>query len=179
MSRGFRHLRRQTPALLRVISPWLLLALAVLPALGFWLGLTVKGETQPQSAAKADSQQRPRSVVRTGGDDQRIVRYVNHRDLRFVDRSDGSVSVIDALTGREVHRVVGEAGFVRGVLRAMARERRRLAADSQIPFQLSRGRGGQLTLSDPATGESIPLNSFGSTNVAAFARFLETPGGAS
>ncbi len=46
------------------------------------------------------------------------------RLLRFEDRADGSIAVIDAATGGMLERVHGEQGFLRGALRALARERR-------------------------------------------------------
>jgi putative photosynthetic complex assembly protein len=94
------------------------------------------------------------------------------RSLRFEDRADGSVAVIDAPTGVEVERVQGEAGFLRGALRALARERRMRDLGSEAAFELIGRADGRLTLSDPATGERIDLESFGPTNAAVFARLL-------
>lgn len=101
------------------------------------------------------------------------------RELNFVDQPDGSIAVIDTVSGAEVHRVVGEAGFVRGVLRAMARERRRLGYGPAAPFQIIAWADGRFGLRDTATGRSIELNSFGPTNVGAFAQLLRSDGGAS
>ena len=97
------------------------------------------------------------------------------RSLRFEDRADGSVAVLDGRTGLELERVQGEAGFLRGALRAMARERRKRDLGSEAPFDLIGRADGRLTLSDPATGERIDLESFGSTNAATFARLLTLP----
>jgi putative photosynthetic complex assembly protein len=97
---------------------------------------------------------------------------VASRSLRFEDGPDGSVAVLDGKTGREVERVQGEAGFLRGALRALARERRMRNLGSDAPFELIARTDGRLTLSDPATGERIDLESFGHTNAAAFARLL-------
>jgi putative photosynthetic complex assembly protein len=94
------------------------------------------------------------------------------RSLRFVDGADGSVAVLDGHTGREVDRVQGEAGFLRGALRALARERRMRNLGSEAAFDLIARADGRLTLADPATGERIDLESFGHTNSAAFARLL-------
>jgi putative photosynthetic complex assembly protein len=94
------------------------------------------------------------------------------RSLRFEDRSDGSVSVIDGRSGLEVDRVQGEAGFLRGALRALARERRKRGLGGEAPFELLARADGRLTLADPATGERIDLESFGVTNAATFARLL-------
>jgi putative photosynthetic complex assembly protein len=94
------------------------------------------------------------------------------RSLRFEDRPDGSVAIIDARLGREVERIEGEAGFLRGALRALARERRKRELGAAQPFELVGRADGRLTLLDPATHERIDLESFGPTNAAVFARLL-------
>ena len=94
------------------------------------------------------------------------------RSLRFEDRSDGSVAVLDARSGAQVDTIHGEAGFLRGALRAMARERRKQGLGSAPPFELIARADGRLTLVDPATGERVDLESFGPTNAGAFARLL-------
>jgi putative photosynthetic complex assembly protein len=99
------------------------------------------------------------------------------RLLRFEDRPDGGIAVIDAKSGHEVERVQGEAGFVRGALRALARERRLQSVGREAAFELVGRADGRLTLVDPATGARIDLEAFGPTNAAAFARLL-TAGGA-
>jgi putative photosynthetic complex assembly protein len=88
-------------------------------------------------------------------------------------RADKSVQVLDA-DRAEVYRVVGEAGFVRGILRGMARERRRLGKGPEQPFELSLD-AGLLTLRDLATGGQVELTAFGPTNAGAFARMLLEP----
>jgi putative photosynthetic complex assembly protein len=99
-------------------------------------------------------------------------RAVLTRELRFEDRLDGSVAVIDARQNRELERVQGEAGFLRGALRALARERRLRDLGPQAPFELIGRADGRLTLRDPATGERVDLEAFGPTNAAVFARLL-------
>jgi len=97
------------------------------------------------------------------------------RTLRFEDRPDGSVAVIDGQRGTEIDRVHGEAGFLRGSLRALARERQRRGLGPAEPFVLTARADGRLTLSDPATGERVDLESFGPTNAAVYARMLTLP----
>jgi putative photosynthetic complex assembly protein len=94
------------------------------------------------------------------------------RLLRFEDRPDGSVAVIDAARGIELERVQGEAGFLRGTLRALVRERQRRGLGPEQPFRLVAAQDGRLSLADPATGERIALDSFGPTNAAVFGRLL-------
>lgn len=94
------------------------------------------------------------------------------RSLRFEDRPDGSVAVLDGRSGREIERVQGEAGFLRGALRAMARERRMRGLGAEVPFELIARTDGRLTLVDPATGERLDLESFGPTNAGVFRRLM-------
>lgn len=94
------------------------------------------------------------------------------RLLRFEDRPDGSIAVIDAASGRLLERVQGEQGFLRGSLRALARERRMREIGALPPFELAARADGRLTLIDTATGARLDLESFGPTNAAVFARML-------
>lgn len=95
------------------------------------------------------------------------------RDIRFEDRPDGTLSVIDAATNTEACIVPPASnGFVRGVLRGMFRGRKLESMGRDGSFRLSREADGRLTLEDPQTGRRVDLDSFGPTNSAAFARFL-------
>ena len=98
---------------------------------------------------------------------------VAQRSLRFEDRRDGSVAVLDARSGQQIESIHGEAGFLRGALRAMARERRKQGLGAEPAFELIARADGRLTLNDPATGERIDLESFGPTNAGVFARLLD------
>jgi putative photosynthetic complex assembly protein len=100
---------------------------------------------------------------------------VETRALNFVDGSDGSVIVRDADSGRTV-RVLdpGTNGFVRGMLRGLARERRIAGAGEDAPFELLKLEDGQLRLADPATGHQIALRAFGETNAGVFADLLRS-----
>jgi putative photosynthetic complex assembly protein len=102
---------------------------------------------------------------------------VASRDLRFLDRDDGGVAVYSAPDGRLVHVLPhGTNGFARGVLRGLARDRRRSDIGSEQAFRLVRFADGRLSLDDPATGRRIDLDAFGPTNVAVFARLLTQEG---
>jgi putative photosynthetic complex assembly protein len=94
------------------------------------------------------------------------------RTLRFVDQPDGSIQVIDASTGANVHNFQGEQGFVRGTLRALVRDRRLQGFGADQPFELIAHDAGRLSLRDPATGSTIALESFGSKNIGVFARLM-------
>ena len=97
---------------------------------------------------------------------------LEQRLLRFVDRPDGGVDVIDDATHRLLHSVQGQQGFLRGVLRGLARERKARALGAEAPFVLSRHADGRLQLADPTTGQRIELASFGPDNAAVFLRWL-------
>lgn len=90
-------------------------------------------------------------------------------DLRFADRPDGSVLVTSA-DGLPVGTFEsGTNGFARGVLRSLARERKREGIGPEPPFRLTRWSDGRLSLDDPSTGEHVDIEVFGPTNAEAFA----------
>ena len=94
-------------------------------------------------------------------------------DLRFADEADGSIQVTDARSGAPVSTLLPNTnGFVRGVMRGMARDRLARHIGEAPPFRLSRDGAGQLWLQDTATGRLIDLEAFGAGNRAAFAGFL-------
>ncbi len=94
------------------------------------------------------------------------------RSLQFQDRPDGGIDVIDTRTDRLVETVTGEAGFVRGTLRALSRERKRSGIGPSAPFELIARADGRLTLVDPSTGQRVDLESFGPDNEKAFVKML-------
>ena len=99
------------------------------------------------------------------------------RELRFEDLADGSIAVYQAKDGRLVDTLApGTNGFVRIVMRSLARERRINALGPQIPFRLVRWEDGRLSVDDPATGRHIDLGAFGAANTQSFARLM-TAGG--
>ncbi len=89
--------------------------------------------------------------------------------LRFEDMPDGSVRVSDAADGRPLAVFAGEQGFLRGSLRAMARQRRVAQSERDAPLLLRALADGRLLLIDPTQGERIDLDSFGPSNKAVFA----------
>jgi putative photosynthetic complex assembly protein len=96
------------------------------------------------------------------------------RTLLFRDLPSGAVGVISADNGQMIAQVEGQAGFIRGILRAMARDRRMLEISSDDAFELVSRSDGRLTLIDLATNHRIDLESFGKDNAAEFAAFLNT-----
>ena len=97
-----------------------------------------------------------------------------HMALRFEDGPQGEVVVLDARNNQEITRFEGEQGFLRGTLRAMARQRKLngVGAGAAEPFELILHADGRLTLHDPATGTKIALESFGSRNIGVFAQLI-------
>jgi putative photosynthetic complex assembly protein len=97
---------------------------------------------------------------------------VAKKTLYFKDLPNGSVGVISADSGQMIAQVEGQAGFVRGILRALARDRRIRQITSDDAFELVSRSDGRLTLTDLATKNRIDLESFGKDNAAEFAAFL-------
>ena len=99
------------------------------------------------------------------------------RELRFEDWPDGAVAIHEARDGSMVDVLPpGTNGFVRGVLRGLARERKRHEVGQQPPFRLTLWDDGRLSLEDQTTGRQIELEAFGPTNLAAFSRLLPARG---
>jgi putative photosynthetic complex assembly protein len=96
------------------------------------------------------------------------------RELVFADTPDGQILAIDYIDSKEVAKFKGEQGFLRGTLRALARERKRRNIGPEAPFQVIAHTDGRLTLLDPSTSQRIDLESFGPINSAIF-RSLKTP----
>jgi putative photosynthetic complex assembly protein len=97
---------------------------------------------------------------------------VAERDLRFEDRADGAVIIVNAATNKPVEIATGQNGFLRGTLRGFARTRRMDGIGETVPFHLTSWSDGRLILSDPATGREVDLEAFGSLNEAVFGRLL-------
>ena len=100
---------------------------------------------------------------------------IESRELRFIDRQDGAVVVLDYRDDSTVDVLEpGTNGFVRGVMRGMARERRSKSVSAEPPYRLAYWSDGRLTLDDPSTGRWVELVAFGPDNIGAFARMLAT-----
>jgi putative photosynthetic complex assembly protein len=100
------------------------------------------------------------------------------RQLRFVDRDDGGIAVLDAVNGDLLTIVApGTNGFLRSTMRGLVRERKRQGLGPELPFELLGRADGRLTLVDPGTGRRVDLESFGTTNSAVFAQLLPTSHG--
>ncbi len=103
------------------------------------------------------------------------VQAIASRDIRFDDREDGAVIISDASDGSSIAVIAAETeggGFIRGVMRGLARERRMHGIGSKPHFVLTAWADGSLSLTDTATGRMIELGAFGADNRATFARLL-------
>lgn len=103
-------------------------------------------------------------------------RPLAERVFRVADGAGGAVLLLDARDGSQIDSVTGQAGFLRGILRALARERRLHDYGPEAAFRLTAWSDGRLTLDDTATGERLDLEAFGSDNLAVFARLLPPQG---
>ncbi len=97
---------------------------------------------------------------------------VSSARVTFADAADGSVIVRRGAQVVATVPAMSDQGFVRGVLRGLARERRMHGIAHDEPFELAGWSDGSLTLTDLATGRQIELGAFGATNRAAFAQLL-------
>lgn len=105
---------------------------------------------------------------------------VHAQDFLFTDTRDGSITVLKAADRQAVLVVpLGEGGFMRGVMRGLARDRKMRGLGPDLPFRIERRQNGMIILIDLATGREIALGSFGPTNLEAFSRLLQNKEGSS
>ncbi|WP_219894881.1 photosynthetic complex assembly protein PuhC [Aquisediminimonas profunda] len=96
------------------------------------------------------------------------------RDLQFLDQKDGSVMIRDVTRGTtaSIIQAGSKTGFIRGVMRGLARDRHMRGLNQEPPFRLTLWANQNLALEDLATGRVIELNGFGDTNRQAFLDLL-------
>lgn len=97
---------------------------------------------------------------------------VETRDLTFTDGERGAVLVFDAERRLIDTLAPGSNGFVRVVLRGLARERKLGDIGAEPPFRLTRHADGRLMLTDPSTQRQVDLAAFGDANARSFARLM-------
>lgn len=101
---------------------------------------------------------------------------VETRQLRFTDSANGTVEVLEVIEGAPdqlVHIIgPGEGGFIRGVLRSLARARRAKGIGNEHPFVLIELANGTLLLEDPMTEQRIYLQAFGPASIESFKTLL-------
>lgn len=98
---------------------------------------------------------------------------ISQHALVFRDGNDGSVHVIEPDNNSAIAEItVGNDGFVRSVMRGMARERKRRSLPAEPPFLFTHWADGRFSLSDPLTGRVVELRAFGADNAGAFERLV-------
>ncbi len=96
------------------------------------------------------------------------------RDLKFLDGPKGGIIVEDVATAKTVAVLPsGTNGFVRVVMRGLARHRKVQGLGPEHPFRLTQWSSGHLSIEDRQTGHKIQLGAFGQPNREAFARLLK------
>jgi putative photosynthetic complex assembly protein len=141
------------------------------PRLALIAGMVLIGGSIAAAAAGRYTQTNSAAAVQN-------VQPVAARDLAFFDMQNGSVEV-RLSGGQQVVFVAapGTNGFIRGVMRGMARNRHAHGFGQEEAFRLAQWPNGRLSLEDLATGKVIELGAFGAENRKAFAQLLAPPGG--
>jgi putative photosynthetic complex assembly protein len=104
---------------------------------------------------------------------------ISQHALVFRDGNDGSVHVIEPESNNAIAEItVGNDGFIRSVMRGMARERKRRSLPAEPPFLFTHWADGRFSLSDPLTGRTVELRAFGADNAGAFERLVASAGSA-
>ncbi len=102
---------------------------------------------------------------------------VESRDLQFADGQGGAVLVYDASNRELIDTMApGTNGFVRVVLRGLARERKLGDVGAEPPFRLTRFANGQMLLIDTSSNKQVDLAAFGAANAQSFTRLMHLKG---
>ncbi len=107
-------------------------------------------------------------------------RSVMTEQLVFKDDPNGDILIEvlptptkPGLTGESSLRFSGEQGFLRGTLRALARDRKVRHLSPEAPFELALHQDGHLSITDTLTHHGIDLEAFGPDNLAVFVKILQ------
>ena len=106
---------------------------------------------------------------------EQSITVLAQRDLQFLDQKDGSVLIRDVALDTTAATITpgSQSGFIRGVMRGLARDRHLRHMTSVQPFRLTLWSNQNLSLTDLETSRTIELNGFGDTNRAAFRALLD------
>ena len=96
---------------------------------------------------------------------------VASRELHFYDTSDGKI-LITYKNGINISVVGGEGGFIRAVMRSLAKDRITMGVGPEQPFKLVVNKKGLISIVDPVTGNKVDVSSFGQTNAKIFTNLL-------
>jgi putative photosynthetic complex assembly protein len=90
---------------------------------------------------------------------------LRERHVTFREHEDQTLTVLDAQNGLVIARYrPSEAGFVRGLLRGLRRDRLGQAEPFALPFRIIAFSDGRLAVEDPASGRRIDAGAFGADN---------------
>ena len=98
--------------------------------------------------------------------------------LIFKDDTNGDILIevskdkLNNMESQPQMRLSGEQGFLRGTIRALARERKARNLSHEIPFDLELHQDGRLSIKDPLTNSFIALEAFGPDNVDVFVKIF-------
>lgn len=99
---------------------------------------------------------------------------VEHRMLAFADGPGGRIDVREAGSGAPLGSIeAGHDGFVKVVLRGLARERSLRGIGPDSPFKLGRTADDRMLIEDPATGRVLLLDAFGAGNAQSFVHLFQ------
>ena len=76
-------------------------------------------------------------------------------DIRFLDQSDGGMTVTLADGAVLARMNTEESGFARGLLRGLGRGRKLSGVAEDLPYRLVRTRNGRLLLEDGFPGDAV------------------------
>ncbi|MDX2308673.1 MAG: photosynthetic complex assembly protein PuhC [Hyphomicrobium sp.] len=94
--------------------------------------------------------------------------------LKFEDLPDGSIGIRHGASGDSIATLApGQNGFVRVVMRGLARDRMLAGIGSETPVELVALEDGRYVLRDPTTDRVVTLDAFGHENEAAFVALFE------
>jgi putative photosynthetic complex assembly protein len=96
---------------------------------------------------------------------------VASRELHFYDTSKGEILITDK-NGIKISLVGGEGGFMRAVVRGLAKERIALGIGPERSFRLVANKRGIISIIDPVTGSKVDVSSFGKANSEIFTKLL-------
>ncbi len=98
-------------------------------------------------------------------------------DLRFVNRDDGSINVMDETKNVVLQTLEPDSnGFLRSTLRGLNRSRTAADVKNDGGYSVIHAADGRLLFVDRLSGEQVDLWAFGETNAGVFAAFLAAAG---
>ena len=96
-----------------------------------------------------------------------------HRAIALDEHADGSVAVVDAVSGETLIAIpAGGGSFAIEVLRNLERNRLRKGVSQTGAFDLALKADGRVVIEDPETPQQVELRAFGERQAKVFAELL-------